>query len=216
MTIDAAGRRSWSPRGRPRNDARNNGYSRAEGGVATSYPAFGAFEARARAFCAVALLFALGLIVPQVSVAQVTPAGTIIRNVGNVAFSTGAVARLVNSNEVSLAVVPQPTRSTIQLARYEPASQSNFTAGPTQCRLGNAYTPVASPAPQGTGTLDPLTPIPMQDTGIAHAGDPIFVRVVDADRNRDGGVVETVDVRIFARATTDSEILRLSETGPDT
>ena len=29
---------------------------------------------------------------------------------------------------------------------------------------------------------------PMQDTSIAHAGDPIFVRVVDLDRNRDGNV----------------------------
>ena len=61
-----------------------------------------------------------------------------------------------------------------------------------------------------------MTPIPMQDTAIAHAGDPIFVRVVDLDRNRDGNVVETVDVRVSARATGDSEVLRLSETGPNT
>ena len=40
----------------------------------------------------------------------------------------------------------------------------------------------------------------MQDTAIAHAGDPIFVRVVDLDRNRDGTVVETVDVRVTARS----------------
>ena len=39
----------------------------------------------------------------------------------------------------------------------------------------------------------------MQDTAIAHAGDPIFVRVVDLDRNRDGAVIETVDVRVAAR-----------------
>ena len=46
----------------------------------------------------------------------------------------------------------------------------------------------------------------MQDTAIAHAGDPIFVRVVDLDRNRDGAVVETVDVRVAARSTGDSEV----------
>ena len=216
MMIDAAGRRSWSPRGRPKIDACNNGYSHAEGGVATSYPAFGAFMSRIKAVCASALLFAACLILPQVSVAQVTAPGTLIRNVGTVSFSVGTGPLVVNSNEVSLAVVPLPSRAVIELARYESSSQSTFTAGPTQCRLGNAFTPLASPAPQGTGMLDPLTAIPMQDTGVAHAGDPIFVRVVDADRNRDGSVVETVDVRIFARATNDSEILRLSETGPNT
>ena len=47
------------------------------------------------------------------------------------------------------------------------------------------------------------------DTSVAHAGDPVFVRVVDLDRNRDGSVVETVDVRVTARATGDAEVLRL-------
>ena len=56
----------------------------------------------------------------------------------------------------------------------------------------------------------------MQDTSIAHAGDPIFLRVADADRNLDGAVVETVDVRVAARSTGDSEVVRLSETGPNT
>ncbi len=42
------------------------------------------------------------------------------------------------------------------------------------------------------------------------------MRVVDLDRNRDGTVVETVDVRVAARGTGDSEVLRLSETGPNT
>src|SRR6185503_16635907 len=116
MMIDAAGRRSWSPRGRPKIDARNNGYSHAEGGVATSYPAYGALTSRAKAVCASALLFAASLILPQVSVAQITPPGTLIRNVGVVAFSDGSQPRVVNSNEVSLAVVPLPSRATIQLA----------------------------------------------------------------------------------------------------
>jgi uncharacterized repeat protein (TIGR01451 family) len=171
---------------------------------------------RAKAVCTSALLFAECLILPQVSVALVTAPGTLIRNVGSVAFSVGAGPRVVSSNEVALAVVPLPSRATIQLARYEPSSQSTFTAGPTQCRLGNAFTPLASPAPQGAGMLDPLNPIPMQDTAVAHAGDPIFVRVVDPDRNRDGATVETVDVRITARATSDAEVLRLSETGANT
>jgi uncharacterized repeat protein (TIGR01451 family) len=215
MKLNAAVRRVWSPMWRPRRDARTTGYSH-EGGVATSYPAFGAFRSRAKAALASIWLFAACLIGPAVSVAQVTPPGTMIRNIGNVQYAVGAQARTANSNEVALAVDPLPSRASIQLARFESSSVSTFTAGPTQCRAGNTFVPLAAPAPQGTGQLDPLTPIPMQDTAIAHAGDPIFVRVIDADRNRDAALIETVDVRVTVPSTGDSEVLRLSETGPDT
>ena len=80
MTFNAAGKRTWSPKGRPKSHARNNGYSHAEGGVATSYPAFGAFMSRVNACLRVALLFAACLSASQVSVAQVTAPGTVVRN----------------------------------------------------------------------------------------------------------------------------------------
>ena len=86
MTFTAAGKRVWSPKGRPKPLARHNGYSHAEGGVATSYSAFGTFGARLNSFVLTALLFAGVLIVPEVSVAQVTAPGTTIRNVGTVAY----------------------------------------------------------------------------------------------------------------------------------
>jgi len=217
MMWNAAGKRAWRPKGRPKPHARDNGYSHAEGGVATSYSAFGAFMGRVNAALRVSLLFAACLTVAGVSVAQVTAPGTVIRNVGNVAYEVAPGAtRATQSNEVSLAVQPLPSRASIQLARYEASASSTYPAGPTQCRAGNSFVPLGAPAPQGSGQLDPTTPIPMQDTTIAHAGDPIFVRVMDLDRNRDGNVVETVDVRVSARATGDSEVMRLSETGPNT
>jgi uncharacterized repeat protein (TIGR01451 family) len=155
--------------------------------------------------------------VAQQSVAQITAPGTLVRNVGIVSYEVApGTARTAQSNEVSLAVEPLPSRATLQLARYEAGSTSTFTAGPTQCRAGNAFVTLAAPAPQGAGQLDPMTPIPMQDTAIAHAGDPLFVRVVDVDRNRDSAVVETVDVRVSAAVTGDAEVLRLSETGANT
>ena len=203
--------------GRPRPDTRNNGYSHAEGGVATSYSAFGAFKSRANAWLRVSLLFAAGLTVAQQSVAQVTAPGTIVRNAGSVAYEAApGASRTVRSNEVSLAVEPLPSRASIRLARYDAASAGSTTAGPTQCRASSGFVALGAPAPQGVGPLDPLAPIPMQDTTVAHAGDPIFVRVVDPDRNRDGGVIDTVDVRVSAAVTGDSEVLRLSETGPNT
>ena len=202
--------------GRPRPGARNNGYSHAEGGVATSYSAFGAFVGRAKAWLRVSLLFAACLIVAQQSVAQVTAPGTVVRNVGSVAYEAApGASRTVLSNEVTLAVEPLPSRASIRLARYEAASTSSSTAGPTQCQAGNSFVAIGPPAPQGVGPLDPLAPIPMQDTAVAHAGDPIFVRVTDFDRNRDGGVVETVDVRVSAAVTGDSEVLRLVRDWPE-
>jgi hypothetical protein len=97
--LNAAGKRVWSPKGRPKSLTRNNGYSLAGGGVATSYSAFGALWARLNAWCRVSLLFAACLTAANVSVAQVTAPGTVIRNVGSVgyALNSGAV-RNVDSN----------------------------------------------------------------------------------------------------------------------
>jgi len=216
MMFKAAGRLTLRPKGRPKVSTRTMGDSLAEGGVATSYPAFGAIGGRAKAWLRVSLLFAASLIVAQQSVAQVTAPGTVIRNSGNVAYQAGAATRTTASNEVTLAVQPMPARAGISLARYEATASSASTAGPTQCQTTSGFMPLMRPAPQGLGELDPLLPIPMQDTGVAHAGDPIFVRVVDMDRNSDGAVVESVDVRVTAPATGDAEVLRLAETGPNT
>src|SRR5436190_2148386 len=139
-----------------------------------------------------------------VSVAQITAPGTVVRNAACVAYQFGSgAARTTLSNEVQLAVQPLPSRAAISLARYDAASSSSSSAGPTQCRAASGFFPLASPSPQGRGPLDPAQPIPLQDTRVAHAGDPIFVRVVDPDRNRDGNVVETVDVRVAVAATGD-------------
>src|SRR3954467_8183649 len=133
MMFTNAGKRVWSPKGRPKSRARDNGYSHAEGGVATSYPAFGAFTGCVNAWLRVSLLCAMALTASNVSEAQVTSPGTVVRNTGSVTFEAGAATRIVNSNEVTLAVQPLPSRATITLARFEAASSSSSTAGPTQC-----------------------------------------------------------------------------------
>src|SRR5690242_4390086 len=107
MKLNAAARRVWSPKGRPKRDVRTTGYS-TEGGVATSYPAFGASRSRRKALLARIWLFAACLIGPAVCVAQVTPPGAMIRNIGNVQYAADSAAHTVNSNEVSLTVEPLP------------------------------------------------------------------------------------------------------------
>jgi uncharacterized repeat protein (TIGR01451 family) len=150
-------------------------------------------------------------------VAQVTAPGTVIRNVGSVDYTLDSgLARTVVSNEVSVTTEPLPSRASMSLARYQAGSASATTAGPTQCQGPSGFAPLAAPSTPVSGVLDPSQPIPMQDTSFAHAGEPIFVRVVDADRNRDSTLIETVDVRVAAASTGDSEVLRLSETGPAT
>jgi uncharacterized repeat protein (TIGR01451 family) len=194
-----------------------HGYERShQGGVVKNYPAFGAFMSRAKRCVLSFALACLGLAAAAQSVAQITPPGTIVRNTGVVSFDAGGVVRVVSSNEVALTVAPQPSRATVTLARYAAQSTTIQTAGPTQCRAGTAFTTLPNPAPLGTGAIDPTQPVPLANTAVAHSGDPVFVRVEDADQNRDAALIDTVDIRIEARATGDFELLRLAETGPNT
>src|SRR3954462_10334439 len=163
MMRNQAGKRAWSPRGRPKSPTRQNGYSHAEGGVAASYSAFGAFGARAKSWLGFSLLFAACLSASQVCVAQVTVPGTLIRNVANVQFQgPGAVAATTLSNEVSLAVQPLPSRSSLRIARFDSNSQTSSTAGPTQCRQGASFVTLGRPGPPGSSAVDPTTPLPLQ------------------------------------------------------
>ena len=47
-----------------------------------------------------------------------------------------------------------------------------------------------------------------------HGGEPLFVRLVDSDQNRDATVRDSVDVQIAAQQTGDRETIRLIETAP--
>ncbi len=192
------------------------GYGRRHwGGVVSNYPAFGAFMAQAKRLVLAFTVGACGVVMSGETVAQVTAPGTIVRNTGSVSFDTGGAPRVVSSNEVTLTVAPLPSRASVELARFAASSTTAQTAGPTQCRASTGFVALPPPAPVGGAVIDPLQPVPLANTGVAHAGDPIFVRVMDADQNRDALAIETIDVRIEARDTGDAEILRLSETGPN-
>jgi hypothetical protein len=138
MTFNAAGKRTWSPRGRPKSHARDNGYSLAEGGVATSYPAFGAFMGRVKAVLRDSLLFAAFLIVANVSVAQVTAPGTVVRNVGTVSFSPVPARRALRC----------PTKSSLPFnrCRRAPRSRSRATKRQAPAALPRARRSVVRPA----------------------------------------------------------------------
>ena len=151
--------------------------------------------------------------------AQVTSAGTTLRNVAMVSYAVADYERLTLTNEVALRVEPPDTRGRIAIARYASAAADvalRAAAGPTQCFTAAGLVTLDAPVQAGVGTLDPATPLPLAETATVHAGDPLFVRVDDADQNSDATVRDVVEVRIRARDTGDTEALRLLETGPDT
>ena len=60
--------------------------------------------------------------------------------------------------------------------------------------------------------LDPSQPIPLASTTTLHGGEAAFVRVMDADQNRDPAAVDYLDVRLSTPGG-DAETLRIAETG---
>ncbi|MGB5472420.1 MAG: OmpA family protein [Gammaproteobacteria bacterium] len=148
------------------------------------------------------------------------PAGTVINNTASASFNGGST---VTSNTVTTITVVARTPSNIELLRYAPASgtaqavpvsitdysSSGVAAGP--------FVPMPPPVPAGSATpISLASPVPLDAATMYHQGDPFFVRLTDQDQNLDATTAETVVVTIDVAATGDSEILRLTETGPDT
>ncbi len=112
------------------------------------------------------------------------------------------------------------TASTVEFLKYAPG-----VAGTVNTHVGNSYykdssaafTPVNNPVAVGTGTpIDLSAPVPLMKTTMYHAGEPLFVKVTDLDQNLDRTVAETVLVTLTDKTTGDTEVLRITETGPDT
>ena len=123
---------------------------------------------------------------------------------------------------VNLPVVIR-TKSTTEFLQYAPllpdATPINVSQG--AYRPGaNPTTPfvnLSPPLPAGSTTpIDLSRPVPLTPTSIFHQGEPVFVRVTDLDQNLDPTRAETVFVTITDSTTGDIEVVRLTETGPNT
>ncbi len=163
------------------------------------------------------LLLALGAL-PALVRAQSVSLGAVVRNVATVDYAAGGASRSVASNEVTVRVEPAPSRASIALARFAGGDASGdftSTVGPTQCAGATGLVTLPPPVVVGSGPIDPLQPNALAQTQALHGGDALFVRLADADQNRDATTLETVDVRVVSRATGDSERIRLTESGPN-
>lgn len=116
--------------------------------------------------------------------------------------------------------VTQRTTSTLEFLKYAPgvSGASPYTVPETYHRESTgAFTKIPAPCPFGSQIpIDLNSPVPLLATTLFHSEEPIFVKTVDSDQNIDRTVAETIIITITDPKTGDREILRLSETGPDT
>ena len=158
------------------------------------------------------------LMLPTIS--QAVPAGTVINNTATATYNSGVTKP---SNTVTTVTVIVRTPSTIEFLQYAPASGSAqnvpvaITQYSTSGTTAGPFVPLPPPTPAGSATpIDLLTPVPLVPATRYHQGEPIFIRLTDLDQNVDATAVETVMVTITVPATGDTEVLILTETGPNT
>lgn len=164
------------------------------------------------AACAGACVFAAGLAQAQ---AVPTPPGTLVRNTATVSAQRApGVVSEVQSNEVTITTVPARSRATAALLRAAPdAVGTQMTVGPAQCVAAGGQA-VDLPPPQliGGTIIDVQRPVTVLDERAFHGGEPVFLRVTDADQNLDATRLDYLQVDVLA-ASGDRERIRLIETG---
>ncbi len=168
---------------------------------------------RGGVFACLALLGALCWHSGNGALAMTSP-GVAISNVAQIDFLRPGSPTPVSilTNAVSAKVVPVPSLSTASILRLgEAGADPARTGGPTQCLNGGAFVPLPPPVVGAGGSLDPAQGIALAQTQSVHGGDALFLRIIDADQNRDAAVIDTVTVTVSS-ASGDQETVRLSET----
>lgn len=165
------------------------------------------------------LMFLLGAL----PVFAATPAGTLIENTA--AATIGADGQMmIPSNTVRIVSVVRPrTPATLTFLKYAPVLTTSEPIAVHPTAYGNGSLPdtvfelLAAPVQIPSG--EPINlgqSLPLATAAIFHRGEPVFLRLADPDQNVDPTVAETVLVTLTASITGDAEILRLTETGPNT
>jgi hypothetical protein len=151
-----------------------------------------------------------------------TPPNTSITNTATASFALGGVATTVSGSATITTAGRTPSQ--VQFLQYIPsgAPASNATPlpiAPTQCSSsGNAsgpFMPSSGPTPIGASTIATPATIRLGATTYYGDGEPVFVQVTDLDQNQNPALAETVLLALTS-STGDSEVLRLTETGPST
>lgn len=142
--------------------------------------------------------------------------------------------KIVNNAQLNVANSPSPvatsvsvtavvrTPSIIEILTYAPLlpGAEHVNVSTTAYRSGSPSGPYADlPAPVPVGATTPVdlsSPVSLKESPLLHQGDPLFIRVTDLDQNLDSNIVETVFVTVTNSRNGDVEIIKLTETGPNT
>ncbi|MEX2207314.1 MAG: carboxypeptidase-like regulatory domain-containing protein [Myxococcota bacterium] len=157
------------------------------------------------------------LLLPSGARAQ-TPAGTPIPNTGYATYDIGATTGIVRpSNTLIITTALLGTSSSFEFMRYAPGAPGStpYAVSPTQCFTGGSFSPLAPPTAYGGGVIN-LANVELELTSSYHPGEPVFVRLVDADQNLNPALAESVRVALATPSVADVEQLELFETGVNT
>jgi uncharacterized repeat protein (TIGR01451 family) len=153
------------------------------------------------------ILSALALL-PHAAAAA-PPAGSAIDNIAQLNFDSPGFSLVVLSNTVTVTAAPATTPGAVELLRY--AANPAGTVLPATDYSDNGT---------GSGLFIPILPTPdpgeLTPATIFSGNERVVIRLLDADRNLDALVPDTVILTIRSTLTGDFESLRLTETGPDT
>ncbi len=110
------------------------------------------------------------------------------------------------------------TEARLELLQYAPSSGAAPTViSATRYRAGDGSSvslPIP-PVPAGDGALVTDAPLPLIPAGAFQHNQILFLRLGDADQNRDSGLRESVEVRLTVPGSDEQELYYLLETTPD-
>ncbi len=160
---------------------------------------------------------ALGLLAFSPATMAVTPnhGDAIVNNV-TVSSSVGNAA----ANVSVTAVVRTP--STIEFLQYAPAAAGaqSVPVALTECSTSGTgagpFVPVPGPNDVSGAAIAVPANVDLLPVTLYKIGEPVFLRVSDADQNLNAAAAETILVSLSVPGLGDSELLRLTETGLDT
>ena len=154
-----------------------------------------------------------------VGMAFASPPGAVISNQASLDYIdlSNQPATIV-SNEVSVVTAVVRSPSVIELTRVVASGTGTYqeTVGPAACFQGGAFVTLGNPLLVGGTIIDPALVQDVSATSFYNIGEPAFVRLDDSDQNVDFQIVDTAVVTVSNPTSGDSEVIRLTETGPDT
>jgi uncharacterized repeat protein (TIGR01451 family) len=151
--------------------------------------------------------------------ALAAPPGAAINNQATLEFrNVAGQSESVASNVVELTAAVVRSAATLQFTRIGATGVASWQepVGPSACRENGTWVPQGNPVLVGGTVIDPAAAQPVVPAAAYNLGEPVFLRLLDADQNLDFQAIDYAEVVLRHPESVDSESLRLAETGPDT